>query len=105
MFLQILLLGTTYIIDRGRRRICWNASTAWLDVSAKLPAGWLGSAAPLAVRSGLPGSVLLPSGLLGSNNLHVGSVRLPLCLQRFHKPTSWLDPTSRLARLNGCVAV
>ena len=55
MFLQILLLGTTYIIDRCRRRICWNASATWLDVSAKQPEGWLGSAARLAVRSGLPG--------------------------------------------------
>ena len=68
MFLQILLPGTTYIIDRGRRRICWNASAAWLDVSAKLPAGWPGSAARLAVRSGLPGWLdrfRCPVGLIG----------------------------------------
>jgi len=105
MFLQIL--GRTYKIGRAGREFAGTPQAAWLDVSAKLPAVWPGSAARLAGRSGLPSWLdrfRCTVGFLGSANLHVGSVRIPLCLARIYQHTSRLETASRLARLTACVA-
>ena len=64
-------VGLNLHIRRGQEKICWNASAAYLAGSVTLPAGWPGSDARWAGTTLLPGWVARfrsPAGLLGSAN-------------------------------------